>query len=66
MISQYNKTPDQCYGVKNLLLVVSKRIKIQGFITSDKDLGLNYLHERNERIAAVRTSFPTKEYGFKE
>ena len=52
MISQYNKTPDQYYRVKNLLLVVSKRIKIQGFITSDKDLGPKYLHKRNERIAA--------------
>jgi NADPH-dependent curcumin reductase CurA len=43
MISRYNKTPDQWYGVKSLLLGVSKRIEIQGFITSDKDFGQNIL-----------------------
>lgn len=34
MISQYNKAPEDRYGIKNLLEVVFKRIKIQGFIVS--------------------------------
>ena len=53
MISQYNKTPDQWYGVKTLLLVVSKRIKMQGFITSDENFGPKYFSERDDRITKV-------------
>jgi NADPH-dependent curcumin reductase CurA len=34
MISQYN-TPD-AHGIRNLMLVVAKRLKIQGFIILDK------------------------------
>jgi NADPH-dependent curcumin reductase CurA len=36
MISQYNNTPDQAYGVRNLMMVVAKRLKMQGFIVGDK------------------------------
>lgn len=35
MISQYDKQPEDRYGVKNLFLVVSKRLKMQGFIMGD-------------------------------
>ncbi|KAF2758802.1 NAD(P)-binding protein [Pseudovirgaria hyperparasitica] len=35
MVSQYNLTPDQLYGVKNLMNIVGKRIKFQGFIVGD-------------------------------
>lgn len=34
MISQYNLPPPQQYGVKNLMLVVGKRITMRGFIVS--------------------------------
>jgi len=34
MISQYNNPPDQQYGVKNLMNIVGKRLKIQGFLVS--------------------------------
>ena len=34
MISQYNATDDR-YGVKNLMMAVGMRIKLQGFIVSD-------------------------------
>ena len=36
MISQYNIPPEKHYGVKNLMQVVGKRIKMQGFIVGDK------------------------------
>ena len=32
MISQYNKPPEEAYGVTNLMQVVGKRLKMQGFI----------------------------------
>lgn len=32
MISQYNLPPSEAYGIKNLMLVVQKRLKMQGFI----------------------------------
>ncbi len=41
MISQYNiSDPDKKYGVKNLGNVVSKRLKMQGFIVGDPDFGV--------------------------
>lgn len=41
MISQYNITNvDKKYGIKNLGLVVRKRLKMQGFIFSDPDFGV--------------------------
>lgn len=39
MISQYNKTGDDRYGLKNTMQVVAKQLTFQGFImTPDKDL----------------------------
>eukprot|EP01098_Paradermamoeba_levis_P007779 TRINITY_DN323_c0_g2_i4.p1 TRINITY_DN323_c0_g2~~TRINITY_DN323_c0_g2_i4.p1 ORF type:complete len:351 (+),score=125.45 TRINITY_DN323_c0_g2_i4:1279-2331(+) len=35
MISQYNNAPGEGYGVKNLMQVVPKQIKISGFIIGD-------------------------------
>ena len=32
MISQYNKPPEEAFGVTNLMQVVAKRLKMQGFI----------------------------------
>lgn len=32
MISQYNKAPGEQYGVRNLMNIVGKRLRIRGFI----------------------------------
>lgn len=32
MVSQYNKPPSEAYGVRNLMQVVAKRLKMRGFI----------------------------------
>lgn len=50
MISQYNNTPDQMYGIRNLTLIVSKRIKLQGFIVFDEGFGPKYYKEHQERV----------------
>lgn len=49
MISQYNLAPEQNYGVKNLMQVVAKRLKMQGFIVSDPHMGPKYTadHQKN-------------------
>lgn len=52
MISQYNLTPDERYGVKNLMYIVGKRIKFQGFIQSDPGFGPDYKDEHREKVSA--------------
>lgn len=50
MISQYNITsPDQGYGIKNLREVVSRRLKMQGFVVGDPDMGPAHAvdHQKN-------------------
>ncbi|KAI6920087.1 NAD(P)-binding protein [Hortaea werneckii] len=49
MISQYNLPPAEQYGVKNLMLVVAKRITMRGFIVFDPDMGPKYAvdHQKN-------------------
>ena len=52
MVSQYNAaSPDEVYGVKNLASVVKKRIKIQGFVVSDPDMGPKYAVEHHKNVA---------------
>lgn len=52
MISQYNNSSEsEAYAIKNLFLVVSKRIKIQGFIVADPDMGPKYTVEHQENLA---------------
>ena len=36
MVSQYNATQEQAYGIKNLMMVIGKEIKIEGFIVSSR------------------------------
>ncbi|KAF2857098.1 NAD(P)-binding protein [Piedraia hortae CBS 480.64] len=50
MISQYNKPPDQQYGIKNLMYVVSKRIRLQGFIVFDPNFGPKYFQEHQKNV----------------
>ncbi|KAI4135914.1 MAG: hypothetical protein LQ347_000250 [Umbilicaria vellea] len=50
MISQYNLKPEETYGVKNLTMVVSKRLKIQGFIVMDHNMGPKYAAEHQKDV----------------
>ncbi|KZZ88660.1 NADP-dependent leukotriene B4 12-hydroxydehydrogenase [Ascosphaera apis ARSEF 7405] len=51
MISQYNAKPGEQYGVKNAMQIVGKRIKMQGFIVFDKDMGPKYAEEHAKRVS---------------
>lgn len=51
MISQYNLEPSKRYGVRNLFLVVSKRITMRGFIVSDPGMGDKWAKEHTERVS---------------
>ncbi len=51
MVSQYSLPDDQKYGVKNMFLVVSKRITMRGFIVGDADMGPVYAKEHMERVS---------------
>ena len=52
MVSQYNITdPTKKYGVKNLGVVVGKRLKMQGFIVGDPDMGPKYAAEHQRNVA---------------
>lgn len=54
MISQYNlESADQKYGVKNLPMVVSKRLKIQGFIVSDPDMGPKWAADHQKNVSKL-------------
>ena len=52
MISQYNiSDPDKRYGVKNLGAVVAKRLKMQGFIVFDANMGPKYAADHQKNVA---------------
>ena len=51
MISQYNAKDDsEKYGVKQLTNVVGKRLKMQGFIVSDPDMGPKHTAEHQKNL----------------
>lgn len=51
-MSQYNNSSaSDTYAVKNLGLVVPKRIKLQGFIVADANMGPKYTAEHQENVA---------------
>ncbi len=50
MISQYNLTPDKLYPIRNLMQVVAKRLKMQGFIVGDPNMGPKYFQEHQEKM----------------
>lgn len=52
MISQYNNSSaSDSYAIKNIGLVVPKRIKMQGFIVGDANMGPKYTAEHQENVA---------------
>lgn len=51
MVSEYNKPSTERYGIKNLMLVVGRRITMRGFIQGDADMGPKYVKERDENVA---------------
>ena len=52
MVSQYNiESPDQRYGVKNLIYMFGKRLKMRGFIVGDPDMGPKYAVEHKKNVS---------------
>ncbi|EHL02190.1 NAD(P)-binding Rossmann-fold containing protein [Glarea lozoyensis ATCC 20868] len=51
MISDYNKSDTEKYGIKNLFQFIAKRLTMRGFIVGDKDMGPKYMEERNKNVA---------------
>lgn len=50
MISQYNLPKDKKYKIGNIDKVVPKRIKLQGFIVGDEDMGPKYQEEHQKNV----------------
>lgn len=50
MISQYNLKPEESYPIRNLMNVVGKRIKMQGFIVGDENMGPKYAKDHQEKL----------------
>ena len=52
MVSQYNiSDPDKRYGVKNIGAVVGKRLKMQGLIVGDANMGPKYAADHQKNVA---------------
>lgn len=51
-ISEYSTPVEQRYPVRNLAHIVTKRLKIQGFIVNDPGLGPKYFEEHIEKLSA--------------
>lgn len=51
MISDYNKTPDESYAVKNLMKLIFKQVTMRGFLVSDPEIGYKHFQARNEKIS---------------
>ncbi|CZR52263.1 related to reductase RED1 [Phialocephala subalpina] len=50
-ISQTSKKPEDTYGIKNMPLVVGKRLTVRGFIVFDEDMGPKYFDEHQKNVA---------------
>ena len=50
MISQYNSAPADRYPIRNLMNIVAKRIKFQGFIVGDANVGPKYAAEHQKNV----------------
>ena len=52
MISQYNIKPGEGYAIRNIVNFVGKRLKMQGFIVSDANMGPKYAKDHTEKLSA--------------
>jgi NADPH-dependent curcumin reductase CurA len=50
MISQYNLKPQEIYPIRNIVQVVGKRIKMQGFIVGDANMGPKYTKDHQAKL----------------
>lgn len=50
MISEYNTAPAERYPIRNMMNVVAKRIKMQGFIVGDANMGPKYAAEHQKNV----------------
>lgn len=50
MVSQYNKSLPEAYGVRNLYRMISYRLLMQGFIVGDKNFGQKYGAEHQKNV----------------
>jgi len=50
MISQYNLQPQEMYPIRNMMNFVAKRLKMQGFIVGDANMGPKYAKEHQEKL----------------
>jgi NADPH-dependent curcumin reductase CurA len=50
MISQYNLKPEEAYPIRNLMQIVAKRLKVQGFIVSDPNMGPLHFKDHQEKL----------------
>jgi len=50
-VSEYNKSDDEKYPIKNLFQIVAKRITFQGFICGDPHMGPAYYKEFSENVS---------------
>ncbi len=54
MISQYNKPAEEQYALKGLTSILTKRLKVEGFVVTDPEF-FKYRDERDEKMIQVRT-----------
>jgi NADPH-dependent curcumin reductase CurA len=50
MISQYSKSDDEIYKIKNLMQIVTQRLTIQGFVWNDPHMGPKYASEHRLKM----------------
>jgi len=50
MISQYNLTPGEAYPIRNLMQIVAKRIRFEGFIVTDPGMGPKYFDDHQTKL----------------
>lgn len=50
MVSQYNLAPKEHYPIRDMMSFVAKRLKMQGFIVNDPNMGPLYAKEHQEKL----------------
>jgi len=48
MISEYNKSGEDRYPIRNLTQIIGKRLVVRGFIVGDPDMGPKYSEEHQQ------------------